>query len=139
MTVTPGLWGRRLTFYQRQEAGADGFSRPVYVKTGEWWGRLDDTSDAQEIPLDPQTHMESRTDAAAHVADYVPVPKFGVCRDTTTATDGPLYLIRGVYLQRALRQQRITLETIDPTDYGTYTLYEDVEVRDGFHLLTEDP
>jgi hypothetical protein len=140
MTVTPGLWSRRLTFYERRENGADGFARPVYVRTGEYWGRLDDTADSQEIPLDPQTHVESRTDATAHVADYVDVPKFGIIRDTTNAaaTDQALYLIRGVYLQRALRQQRVTLETIDPTAYGLYVTYEDADVWDGYHLVTEN-
>lgn len=137
MTVTPGLWDRRLTFYERREVGADGFARPVYVKLGEYWGRMDDTADAQEIPLNPQTHVESRTDATAHVADYVPVPKFGIVRDTTVAPGGAVFLIRGVYLQRALRQNRITLETIDPTEYGTYAIYEDADVWDGYHLMTE--
>lgn len=137
MTVTPGLWDRRLTIYERREGGADGFARPVYVKTGEWWGRMDDTADSTEIPLDPQTHRESRTDATAHVADYVTVPQFGIVRDTTTAPGGAVYLIRGVYLQRALRQQRITLESIDPTEYATFAVFEDVDVRDGYHLVTE--
>jgi hypothetical protein len=132
VTVAPGLLDRRLTLYERQDGGADGFGRPVYVKTGEWWGRLDDTADSQEIPLAPQSHLESRTAAVATVADYVDVPKFGALREGT----GPLYLIRGVYLQRALRCQRVTLEAIDPTAYATFTIFEDVEVHDGYHLVT---
>ena len=133
MTVAPGLLDRRLTLYERRDGGANGFGRPVYVKTGEWWGRLDDTADAQEIPLAPQGHVESRTAGVATVADYVDVPKFGVLREG----DGPLYLIRGVYLQRALRCQRITLEAIDPTEFSTFDVFEDVDVRDGYHLVTE--
>lgn len=137
MTVTPGLWDRRLTLYERQEAGDDGFQRPVYVKLGEYWGRLDDTADAQDIAMNPQSHVESRTDALAHVSDAVTVPKFGIVRDTTVAPGGPIYLIRGTYEQRALRQRRITLQTIDPTAYGTYTLYDNADVWDGYHLVTE--
>ncbi len=61
------------------------------------------------------------------------MPKFGALREG----DGPLYMIRGVYLQRALRCQRLTLELVDPTEYATFEIYEAVEVKDGYHLLTE--
>lgn len=127
----PGLLDRRLAFYERQDAGADGFQRPVYVKTGTYWGRIDDTADQQTVPLAPQAHIESRTTAAATVADYVPVPKFGVVR----IGEGALYYIRGVYQQRAIRCNRIALEAIDPTDLATFDIYEDVEVTDGTHLV----
>ena len=127
----PGLLDRRLSFYERQDAGADGFQRPVYVKTGTYWGRIDDTADQQTVPLAPQAHIESRTTAAATVADYVPVPKFGVVR----IGEGTLYYIRGVYQQRAIRCNRIALEAIDPTDLATFDIYEDVEVTDGTHLV----
>jgi len=129
----PGLLDRRLTFYARHDNGADGFQRPVYVKTGEYWGRLDETADAQEIPLDPQSHVENRTAGTATVADYVAVPVNGIVREGS----GVPYFIRGVITLRQLRCQRITLEAIDPTEYGTYTTFEDVEVLDGLHLLTE--
>lgn len=130
--ITPGLLDRRLTFYERQDGGADGFQRPVYVKTGEYWGRIDDTADQQTIPLSPQAHVESRTAAVATVADYVEVSKFGVVRIDA----GPLYYVRGVFVQRALRCQRITLEAIDPTQVATFALYEGLEVQDGTHLVT---
>ena len=129
--ITPGLLDRRLTFYERQDGGADGFQRPVYVKTGEYWGRIDDTADQQTIPLSPQAHVESRTTAVATVADYVDVSKFGVVQIDA----GPLYYVRGVFLQRALRCQRITLEAIDPNESATFAVYEDVEVLDGTHLV----
>ena len=132
MTVAPGLLDRRLLLYERIESGADGFQRPTYGFTGEWWGRLDDTSAAEEIPLAPQAHMEMRADAVATVMDYVPVPVNGVIRDGA----GPLYFVRGVYLQRALRQQRVTLERIDPTAYGTFALFDENAVEDGVHLVT---
>ena len=130
--ITPGLLDRRLTFYERQDGGADGFQRPVYVKTGEYWGRIDDTADQQTIPLAPQAHIESRTTAVATVADYVVVSKFGLIRIDT----GPLYYVRGVFLQRALRCQRVALEAIDPNESATFAVFEDVEVLDGTHLVT---
>lgn len=129
--ITPGLLDRRLTFFERQDGGADGFQRPVYVKTGEYWGRIDDTADQQTIPMMPQAHVESRTTAVATVADYVAVAKFGVVR----IDDGVLYYVRGVYLQRALRCQRVTLEAVDPTAVATFALYEGLEVHDGTHLI----
>ena len=129
--ITPGLLDRRVSLYQRQDGGADGFQRPVYVKSGEYWGRIDDTADQQTIPLAPQAHVENRTTAVATVADYVEVPKFGVLR----IDDGPLYYVRGVFVQRSLRCQRVSLEAIDPTQVATFALYEGVEVQDGTHLV----
>lgn len=131
MSVVPGLLDRRIAIYERTDGGANGFQRPVYVLTGTYWGRIDDTADQQTVPLSPQAHIESRTTAAATVADYVPVPKFGVVRIGT----GPLYFIRGVFQQRALRCQRIALEAIDPTDLATFDVFEEVEVQDGTHLV----
>ena len=133
MTVTPGLLDRRLTLWERREGGADGFSRPVYVRIGEYWGRLDEIADDEQIPLSPQGHIESQTRATATVADYVVVPKFGIVREG----NGPLYFTRGTILLRALRCQRITLEAIDPTEFSTFAMFEDVDVRDGYHLVTD--
>lgn len=132
MTVAPGLLNQRVTFYARQDGGADGFARPVYVKTGTYWGRLDDTADAVTIPGAPSAHMESRTSAVATVMDSVPVPTYGIAR----IGDGPLYYIRGVYLKRVLRCQKLTLEAVDPTAVATFDVFEGVEVQDGTHLVT---
>lgn len=131
MTVAPGLLDRRVTLYARQDNGADGFIRSVYVKTGTWWGRIDDTSDTQTIPGAPMAHVESRTNAVATVSDAVPVPKFGIAR----IDDGPLYFVRGVFLKRALRCQKLTLEAVDPTASATFEVYESVDVLDGVHLV----
>jgi hypothetical protein len=133
VSVAPGLLDRRLVFYQQEDGGADGFVRPVYVRTGEWWGRIDDTADTEQVPLSPQGHVEGRTTAAATVADYVPVPRFGVVRESDGSV---LYAIRGVVALRALRAQRVDLEAVTPTDYGQYHMYDDTEVLDGVHLVT---
>jgi hypothetical protein len=133
MTLAPGLLDRRVIFYAPQDGGADGFARTVYVRTGEWWGRIDQTADAEQVPLSPQGHIEGRVAAAATVADYVPVPRGGVMREATGDT---LYHVRGVVALRAMRSQRVTLEAIEPTAYSEYDIYDDVEVLDGLHLLT---
>lgn len=133
MTVTPGLMDRRLVFYAAKDGGADGFVRTVYVRTGEWWGRLDETAETESVPLDPQTHLEGRTTATATVADYVPVPRGGVCKEASGTT---LYQIRGIVPRRALRRQDVSLEAIAPTDYSAYLTFDAVDVLDGVHLVT---
>lgn len=133
MTVAPGLLDRRLTFYEPRDGGGDGFVRTVYVETGTWWGRLDDTASNETVPLSPQNHIEGRITATATVADYVPVPLGGVVRE---AGNDMLYHVRGVVPRRALRRQDVAIEAIAPTDYGTYTLYDAVDVLDGIHLVT---
>lgn len=134
MTVAPGLLDRRIVFYAQQDGGADGFVRPVYVRCGEWWGRIDATADAEQVPLSPQAHTEYRTALAVTVADYVPVPLNGIVKELDGNT---LYFIRGVVYKRALRCQTITAEAISETAYGEYTLYDDTEVLDGIHLVTD--
>jgi hypothetical protein len=135
MTLAPGLLDRRVVFYAPQDGGADGFVRTVYVRTGEWWGRIDQTADAEQVPLSPQGHIEGRVAAAATVADYVPVPRGGVMREAGGET---LYHVRGIVALRALRSQRVTLEAVEPTAYGEYDVYDDVEVLDGVHLLSSN-
>lgn len=132
MYVAPGTLNQRLRFYRKTDAGADGFTRPVYVYTGEFWGRIDATSDNQTVPLSPQSHVESRTSATATVADYVSIDPYGILRVDNA---GPLYFVRGIVLVRQLRCQRITLEAIDPTASATFSVYEDEDVLDGVHLV----
>jgi hypothetical protein len=133
MTLAPGLLDRRVVFYVPQDGGADGFVRTIYVKTGEWWGRIDQTADVEAVPLAPQAHLEGRVAATATVADYVPVPRGGLMRE---AGGHALYHVRGIVTLRAMRSQRVTLEAIEPTAFGEYDLYDDVEVLDGAHLVT---
>lgn len=132
MYVAPGTLDQRLRFYTKTDAGADGFARPVYVYTGEFWGRIDATADNQTVPLSPQAHVESRTTATATVADYVSVDPLGIVR---VDNRDPLYFVRGVVLVRQLRCQRISLEAIDPTAFATFSVYENEDVLDGVHLV----
>lgn len=132
MYVAPGLLDQRLRVYTREDAGADGFQRPVYVFAGEWWGRIDATADTQTVPLSPQAHVETRTAAVAYLADHIPITTTGILRVDNLP---PLYFVRGIVKVRALRLQRVELEAIAPTAYAQFTLYEDEDVLDGVHVV----
>jgi hypothetical protein len=132
MYVAPGLLDQRLRLYTREDGGADGFQRPVYVYAGEFWGRIDATADTQTVPLAPQGHVEGRTSAVAFLNEAAPVDGFGLLR---VDSDGPLYFVRGIVKVRQLRLLRVDLEAIDPTAYGEFMVYEDADVLDGIHLV----
>jgi hypothetical protein len=132
MYIAPGLLDRRLAFYRREENGGDGFARPIYVKTGIYWGRIDASLQRQDIPLSPTAHIEARTSLTAMVAEYVTVDPYGLVKQEGDET---LYYIRGVIALRQLQAQRIDLEAVDPSSYNTFTIYDPAEVTDGEHLL----
>lgn len=133
MYVAPGLLDTRLAFYRRDQNGGDGFARSVYVKTGVYWGRLDATAQRQNIGGAPMSHSDIRTTYTATVADYVTIDPFGLVK--IEGTDETLYYIRGVVAMRALQGQRVDLESIDPSSYNTFTIYDPAEATDGEHLL----
>jgi hypothetical protein len=130
MYLAPGTLDQRLRFYRRRDAGADGFSRPVYEFTLERWGRVDAVSDRATVPLAPQAHVEHRTDAVATIAEGIAVDPNGLVK-----LGADLYFVRGVVRIRQLRCQRITLEAIDPTAYAMFQLHEGADVLDGLHLV----
>jgi hypothetical protein len=132
VTVSPGLLDRRVRLYAPADGGADGFVRTVYVLTGEWWARLDETADAEQVPLSPQSHVEGRIAGVLTVADYVPVPRGGIAREVDSQQ---LFHVRGIVAQRALRAQRVTVEAIAPAQHGEYDIYDDVDALDGTHLI----
>lgn len=130
MYVAPGLLDERLTFYARSEDGAHGFPRPVYTKTGTYWGRVDATASQFTPAGSPQGHIDARTTLTATVADYVAVDPFGIVK-----VGEMIYFVRSVVLVRQLRGQQVTLEAIDPTAFGESVLYDPAEVKDGVHLV----
>jgi len=132
MYIAPGLLDTRLTFYRRDENGGDGFARSIYVKTGVYWGRIDASSQRQNVGASPMAHVDVRTTLSATVADYVVVDPYGLVKQEG---DDTLYYVRGVIAMRQLQGQRIDLEAIDPSAYATFTLYDPAEVMDGEHLL----
>lgn len=132
MTMAPGLLDQRLRFYARHDGGADGFMRPVYVFTGEYWGRVDVVSASQTVATSPQAHMDNAYEMKASVYDYVDVDPMGVVR---VVGNGALAYVRGVYTARATRTKEIKLEEIGPEEYATFVVYEDTEVLDGVHIV----
>ena len=132
MYIAPGLLDRRLTFYRRQDNGGDGFARPTYVKTGTFWGRLDASSQRQNVAQSPQSHVDIRSNWSAMVAEYVEVDPYGLVKEEGHDT---LFYIRGVIDLRQLQGQRLDLEVIDPSSYDTFTTYDAAEVMDGEHLI----
>lgn len=132
MTMAPGLLDQRLRFYERHDNGADGFMRPVYVFTGEYWGRVDVMSANQTVATSPQAHIDTAYEMKASVYDYVPVDPSGVVR--VVGSTGLNY-VRGVYIARATRTKEIRLEEIGPEEYETFIVYEDTEVLDGVHIV----
>lgn len=132
MYIAPGLLDTRLTFYRRDENGGDGFARSIYVKTGVYWGRLDASSQRQNVGAAPMTQVDVRTTLSAMVADYVSVDPYGLVKQEG---DDTLYYIRGVIELRQLQGKRIDLEAVDPSASATFALYDPAEVMDGEHLL----
>jgi len=133
MYVAPGLLDQRLGFYTRSDDGADGFQRPVYTRSGIFWGRIDATANQFTVAGAPQSHIDSRTTLTATVADYVPVDPFGVVK---IEGDTVIYFVRSVVEVRQMRCQQVTLEAVDPTAFAAFVLYDPVDVTDGVHLLT---
>jgi hypothetical protein len=132
MYVAPGLLDQRLRLYTREDAGADGFQRPVYVYAGEFWGRIDETASNQNVSMSPQAHVEARSDAVAFLSEEAPVDAFGILRVDNLS---PIYWVRGIVKNRAVRLQRVTLQAINPTDFAQLTVYESDDVLDGVHLV----
>lgn len=132
MYVAPGLMDRRLTFYRREEHGGDGFVRPVYVKTGTYWGRIDASAQRINVAFAPMAHVDARTNWSATIAEHIDVDPNGIVRESGTDV---LYFVRGVITLRQLSGQRVDLESIDPTQYNTFTMYEGAEVDDGYHIV----
>lgn len=130
MYVAPGLLDQRLTFYAHEDAGGDGFARPVYVRTGTFWGRLDITADQQAIGSTPQAQVDVRADAVATVSADVAVDPYGLVR---VEGDDTLYHVRGVVRVRQTQAQRLTLTRVQPEESAAFTTIEPIEVKDGYH------
>jgi hypothetical protein len=132
VTVAPGLLDRRLRVYGRTEAGADGFTRPLWVFLFERWGRLDAVSDTLEI-VSTQSHREQNVGARVTFADGITVPPEAIIRDTA---DNPnaLWLVTGVVKARQTRTIRVSVVSVADTATA-YPTMESVEVLDGVHLV----
>lgn len=132
MTVAPGLLDRRLRVYAKTEAGADGFSRPLWVFVFERWGRLDVTSNGLEI-VSTQSNREQNVAAKVTFADGVTVPAEAVIRDTADS-GGLLWLVTGAVRVRQTRTIRVMVVLIADS-VTAYPTMEAAEVLDGVHLI----
>lgn len=132
MTVAPGLLDRRLRCYAKTEAGADGFSRPLWVFAFERWGRLDVTSDALEI-VSTQSHREQAVGAKVTFADGVTVPAESIIRDAGD-TGGLLWLVTGAVRVRQTRALSVSVVSVADS-HTAYPTMEAVEVIDGVHII----
>lgn len=133
MTMVAGRLDQRVTLWERQDTGGDGFTRPVYVRVGTYWGRVDPVVDRQRIAQAPQTAVDYTTDARMTVADYVPVPRHGCVR---VEGEDTLYWVRGVQERRQLRELRVDLQGLHPEESVEFATYDPVRVTDGVHLIT---
>lgn len=131
--MVAGRLDQRVTLWERQDNGGDGFARPVYVKTGTWWGRVDAVTDRQRVPQAPQSTVDYATDARMTVADYVPVPRSGC---VTVEGNTALFWIRGVQERRQLREQRVDLQCVHPDEYVEFIGFDQLPVGDGYHLVS---
>lgn len=133
--MVAGRLDQRLSFWAREDGGADGFVRPVYVYQGTYWGRVDVTGASENIGNEPQSHVSYRSAARGTVADYVAVPLNGIVR---IEDDTAVYWVRGVVRLRQLRAQRLDLQVVTPTEVVEFAGFEGLSTLDGVHLLTTD-
>jgi hypothetical protein len=133
MTMVAGRLDQRVSFWAREDAGADGFVRPVFVYMGTYWGRIDHTAQTQNVGTEPQAEINYRSPARATVADYVDVPLNGLLK---LEGDPTAYWVRGVITQRQLRSQRIDLEVMTPLETIEFVEFEGLPITDGVHLVT---
>jgi hypothetical protein len=133
MTMVAGRLDQRVSFWAREDAGADGFVRPVYVYMGTYWSRIDRTAQTQNVGTEPQAEINYRAQARATVADYVDVPLNGLLK---LEGDPTAYFVRGVITQRQLRSQRLDLEVVTPQETVEFVGFEGLPTTDGVHLVT---
>ena len=95
MTMVAGRLDQRVSFWAREDAGADGFVRPVFVYQGTYWGRIDHTAQTQNVGTEPQAEINYRSPARATVADYVAAHE---CAHLIEANHGPRFwaLVHGL-------------------------------------------
>jgi hypothetical protein len=132
MYIAPGLLDQRLGFYSRSDDGADGFVRPVYTRTGVYWGRLDNTANTYNVAGSPESHTDSRTTAVATVAEYVPVDPFGIVKEEGASI---IYFVRGVVAVRHMACKQLQLQEVDPTAFAVFIADDPNAVTDGVHLV----
>jgi hypothetical protein len=128
MSTAIGLRDQRLRLYERREEGSDGFSRPVFYFSGEWWGRIDTVS-AMTRELSGAGAFVHGVTMAALFSDEITVPINGVLRDGED-----IYFITSVYKARLLRRIIVGLEALTHEQVQVLQLY-DVDPVNGTHIV----
>jgi hypothetical protein len=125
-----GLRDQRLRVYRREDAGAEGFSRPVFVFDGEWWGRLDAAPASTRTGQQPMAAYEMQSDARATVAYEIHIPADGM-----VYVDGLAFLVRGVVRDRLLWRTEITLARVASDTVTISSKYDTQGELGGYHLV----
>jgi hypothetical protein len=128
MSTAIGLRDQRLRLYERREEGSDGFSRPVFYFSGEWWGRID-TISAMTREIAGAGAFAQGVTMAALFSDEINVPINGVLRH-----EDDIYFVTSVYKARLLRRIVVALEALTREQVQVLKLY-DTEVADGTHIV----
>lgn len=127
---TPGLRDQRIRLYAREDHGADGFPRPLYVFVGEWWGRLDVGSSNTRIGSSPQSAFEDQDTARLTLAYYAEVPSDGIALVGETA-----FMIRGTVRDRLTWRTTVTVDRVATDRVARYTTYDAVGDSAEYHLV----
>jgi hypothetical protein len=127
---SPGLRDQRVRIYHRQDVGADGFPRVVYVFLAEWWGRLDGAPATTRTGQAPQASAEMQTEARLTLAYYAEVPETGLA-----LVDGVAYLVRGIVRDRLTRRTEVTLSRVASDTVTRYLQYDGEGSSGGYHLV----
>lgn len=130
MSSTTSLRDQRLRIYERQEAGSNGFSRPVYVYLYTLWGRLDIAEQHQSNPSQPLGHTEYVTRIAASFSYRAAIPENGMIK-----RGDEVYFIRGVVPQRQTFSKDVVLQRVSPENFAEFDTFEGDSVLDGLHLV----
>lgn len=127
---TPGLRDQRVRLYAREDHGADGFPRPLYVFTGEWWGRLDVGSATSRIGSSPQSAFEDQGTGRLTLAYYAVVPSEGIALVGETA-----FLIRGSVRDRLTWRTTVNVDRVATDRVARCTEYDAVGDSAEYHLI----
>lgn len=131
--MSAGLRNQRIRLYRRVSAGSDGMIRPVFMFTGEWWGRLEESRASSWQSME---RIQMTSGGAAEFSDEVDVPTNGIAVDTG---NGQAWWIRGITNAKTTRRKLVQIDRISDEEFTTMTLYDSQSQMDGTHLVNPLP
>lgn len=126
----PDLLDQRIRVYELQNAGADGFERPVYAYLFTLWGRFDFYSDQQQVAVAPMQHTEYVEGIKASFSYRAAIPRNGILR-----RGEDIAFIRGIVKHRATWRLDVVCERVNVERFAEFQVYEGDAVIDGIHLV----